>query len=309
MHERAIMKQITEEEFKAIIASHKTWLQCQHTFKEENPDTDRQADFSDTCLQNIDFAKEDLTFANFASADLRGANMAGMRLDFTDFTDANLSDAKLNNAKLSDAKFVDADLSNAQMTHTLLIDANFKGANLTNVDLSEAILHDANMRNANLFHTNLSYADLTGADLRCTKLTHANLYGANLSRANLNRATGIPKIKCPAADEFVGWNITQRHLIKLLIPEDAQRSSGTTNICRCSKAKVLGIFSLRGRKSDLLQVHSNSDGSLIYRIGETVEVLDNNGKSSFDENRWEECSTGILFFMSKKEALNYLNSK
>ena len=35
------------------------------------------------------------------------------------------------------------------------------------------------------------------------------------------------------------------------------------------------------------------------KTGETVEVPD------FDENRWNECSTGIHFFITRQEAVNY----
>ena len=34
-------------------------------------------------------------------------------------------------------------------------------------------------------------------------------------------------------------------------------------------------------------------------VGETVSVSD------FDENRWNECSTGIHFFITRDEAVRY----
>ena len=36
-----------------------------------------------------------------------------------------------------------------------------------------------------------------------------------------------------------------------------------------------------------------------YTVGETVEVKD------FDPDRWNECSTGIHFFMDRQEAVEY----
>ena len=45
--------------------------------------------------------------------------------------------------------------------------------------------------------------------------------------------------------------------------------------------------------------HSVFDENFIYRVGETVEVKD------FDENRWDECSTGIHFFITRGEAASY----
>lgn len=41
------------------------------------------------------------------------------------------------------------------------------------------------------------------------------------------------------------------------------------------------------------------DMSFTYRVGETVEVED------FDHDRWNECTTGIHFFITRIEAVEY----
>ena len=46
-------------------------------------------------------------------------------------------------------------------------------------------------------------------------------------------------------------------------------------------------------------LHLDHDKDFIYKVGEIVEVKD------FDENRWEECSTGIHFFLTRDEAVRY----
>ena len=83
-----------------------------------------------------------------------------------------------------------------------------------------------------------------------------------------------------------------------MIPEDAKRSSATTMKCRCDKAKVLDIENiLTGKK--IKKVSSNYDSDFVYRVGEIVSV------DNFDDNRWNECSTGIHFFMNRENAINY----
>lgn len=62
---------------------------------------------------------------------------------------------------------------------------------------------------------------------------------------------------------------------------------------------MLGIENLDGTPYPDIQVSSQYDSSFIYRVGETVEVPD------FDENRWNECSTGIHFFITRQEAVDY----
>ena len=64
-------------------------------------------------------------------------------------------------------------------------------------------------------------------------------------------------------------------------------------------AKVVAIQNIDGTDSGLSEVRSGYDHNFIYKIGETV-VVDN-----FDDNRWNECSTGIHFFITRQEAVEY----
>ena len=134
------------------------------------------------------------------------------------------------------------------------------------------------------------------ADLRDADLRDADLRGADLRGAK--HIPYVPMV-CPEEDAFIGWKKADNHIVKLLIPSDAKRSSSTGRKCRCSKSKVLAIYELDGTESKDTEVKSNFDNSFIYKVGETVEVAD------FDKNRWEECAKGIHFFMQRKEAIDY----
>ena len=48
------------------------------------------------------------------------------------------------------------------------------------------------------------------------------------------------------------------------------------------------------------KAHSDRDKEFLYVPGEIV-IPD-----SFDDNRWEECSNGIHFFITRQEAEEYL---
>ena len=174
-----------------------------------------------------------------------------------------------------------------------LRDADLTGADLRNANLTDANLRNANLTDADLRNANLRDADLTGADL-----TGANLTDANLRNANLNNCIISYPLNCPEIGSFVGWKKARGLIVKLEICEDALRSSSTTRKCRCSKAKVLAIETPDG-ESGPNQVASTFDENFIYRVGEIVEVND------FDVNRWEECSTGIHFFITRDEAVHY----
>lgn len=65
-----------------------------------------------------------------------------------------------------------------------------------------------------------------------------------------------------------------------------------------SEAEVLSIESLDGTKQ-YQEAVSSYDNSFAYNVGEVVKV------ENFDENRWEECSAGIHFFITREEAVRY----
>lgn len=147
---------------------------------------------------------------------------------------------------------------------------------------------------ANLRDANLSGADLSGANLR-----DANLRDANLRGAISDEYTAFFALQCPEKGAFVGYKRCGRYIVELEITKDALRSSATTRKCRCSKAKVISITNIDGTESGVESVPSNRDSNFIYRTGEIVSVPD------FDECRWNECSTGIHFFITREEAVNY----
>ena len=162
-------------------------------------------------------------------------------------------------------------------------------ADLRDVDLRGAYLCGADLRDANL-----RGADLRGADLRGAYLCDADLRGAES-----NEKTAMFALACPEEGEFIGWKKANGLIVKLLILADAKRSSATSRKCRCSKAKVLSIQTIDGDDTEQPYVASDHDKRYFYRVGETVEVAD------FDENRWNECSTGIHFFITREEAVRY----
>ena len=177
-------------------------------------------------------------------------------------------------------------------------------------DGKRANLRDANLRGADLRDADLRGADLCGANLYGADLCGANLYGADLRGADLCGAKNIDKLtwninsafyplQCPESGSYTAYKKASKRIVELLIPADAKRSSATSRKCRASKAVVVSITTLDGNQCEENQVCSDHDHSFIYTVGEIVEVKD------FDENRWNECSTGIHHFITRAEAVKY----
>ena len=199
----------------------------------------------------------------------------------------------------------------ADLDGAYLRGADLDGANLRGADLDGANLRGANLRGADLDGANLRGADLRGADLRVAYLRGADLDGANLRGADLRVAylrgadLGVAKnipyipLACPSDGAFIGWKKVSGKLVKLEIPEGARRSSATTQKCRCDKAKVLAITDIDGRNPIDEILNTSQDVELLYKVGEMVYP------DGFDENRWNECSHGIHFFIDKQDAINW----
>ena len=168
-------------------------------------------------------------------------------------------------------------------------------------DLRDADLRYADLRDANLCNADLCNADLCCANLRYANLRYADLCNADLCCANLRYAENVPFIPyaCPDFGKFIGYKKASGCIVELEIPEDAKRLSATTRKCRCNKAKVLRILNYDRTVADVTEVRSNYNSTFVYKVGDIVSV------DNFDEDRFNECSTGIHFFINFQEAVDY----
>jgi len=150
-------------------------------------------------------------------------------------------------------------------------------------------------------------ANLRGADLCDANLLDANLLGANLCEANLRGANLRDAKNAEHAQaqtyivpegSIIGWKKAYSPdggycIVKLRIPEDAKRSNATGRKCRAEFADVLEIIGAE-------YAVSNYDTDFKYEVGKRVTP------NKFNENRWDECSNGIHFFITRIEAEAYI---
>lgn len=191
--------------------------------------------------------------------------------------------------------------------------ADFSEMTLGGVDLRGALLFGADFHGANLFgaclvNANLSRADLTGTSFK----------GAILHNTYMRGAVGDPQIPiaCPDTGSFIAWKRCVRitadmtsdsmHgwknsvIVKLLIPEDARRTSNQMGECRADKAVVLEMQSLDGEVLPDKAALSIYDKSTPYVVGETVYAKGYTGE------RFTQWTPGIYFYITRQEAVDYL---
>ena len=217
-----------------------------------------------------------------------------------DLSGAYLGGADLRGAYLSGAYLRGADLSGAYLSGANLGGANLGGANLGGADLRGADLRGADLRGADLGGAYLSGAYLSGADLSGAYLSGANLGGANLGGAeNIDKLSPysiVPEVGAFTAFKKVYWG-GEPCIATLEIPADAKRvSTPVGRKCRAEFAKVIRI---EREGVEIAEALSSHDETFVYRPGETVKP------DRFDPNPLVECSNGIHFFITRREAEEY----
>ena len=158
-------------------------------------------------------------------------------------------------------------------------------------------VEEAIRQQVDLSYSDLSYSDLRCSDLSGSDLRDSDLRDSNLSDSEYDEGTAFFALQCPEEGEFIAWKKVKGCIVKLLIPADAQRSSATSRKCRASKAHVLAIYDKDGNEKT--SVVSDSYVTTTYKVGEDVLP------DSWDDDRWDECSHGIHFFITRREAELY----
>ncbi len=150
------------------------------------------------------------------------------------------------------------------------------------------IENDPDGKRANLRGANLRGADLCGADLCDADLSGANLRGANLRGADLSGANLTHFQICPEEGSFIAWKkLLDGVVCKLEIPAEAKRTSSLVGRkCRAEFARVL--------EGEGISYYGGT-----YTVGEIVRP------DSYDDDIRIECSHGIHFFITRKEAEEY----
>ena len=152
-----------------------------------------------------------------------------------------------------------------------------------------ANLYGANLEGANFYRANFYRANLEGANFYRANLEGANFYRANLKEANLERAR-LPHFQiCPEEGDFIAWKKVREGVLKLLIPAAAKRTSSLVG----RKCRAEFVVVLEGSGT------SRHDNKTVYESGMTVYP------DKYDDDIRVECTSGIHFFMTRKEAEEY----
>ena len=206
------------------------------------------------------------------------------------------------NIDLRSAYLRGADLRGADLEGVTLRGADLRSAYLRGADLRGADLEGATLRSAYLRGVDLKKADLRGADLEGADLQGADLQGADLQDTNYDYSTSGLNSVCPEEGSFICWGKKSNYLVKMKVPVDARRSSATARKCRAEFVEVLQILHVNGEsfenvnKIEHIKYYNNNHIATVYEVGKVTRC------DKWCQDRWDECSGGIHFFVTRHEA-------
>lgn len=236
--------------------------------------------------------------------------------------ECNLSSLNIKNRNLKRARFYNCDMNKMKINHCDMSHTHFSLSNMKHIFFENCNFLDMDFIESNLKGAHFFESKLVNVDLMNSNLSNAEIRDCELKNIRANSYTSFYSLQCPEEGSFIGFKkasifvpdvISENYIVtnmkiwtpqpvivKLQITEDSLRSSATSRKCRCSKAKVLSISYLDGTECPKGTIaHSHYNSNFTYKVGDILEI------KNFDKNRWEECSTGIHFFITREEAVNY----
>lgn len=270
---------ISSKKFKSIMAAHAKYLAGKAGGK------------------RVIFKNVELT-GSFSDIDFSKASFDGVTAKYVTFIDCKFNKCHFD----EDCDFASADFNECELTDIETNSGtNFAGASFDKCNMKNAICYGANFRDTSFWNTDLTNVKMYEADF-----TNADFTRCKLDNIMYDELTAGIALACPEQGPFVAFKKAHlyngdRCIVKLYVPAEAERSSATTRKCRVSKAKVVAVYKIEGGIYTPVKqnAYSNHTNSFVYKLGSTVSV------KNFDKNRWNECSTGIHCFITKREAALY----
>lgn len=284
------MRDIGLEEIERVLERHRHWQAKDCENWQEMRAVFKDVRFVDLVLNRYDFIRVKFENVTFVGGCFCCCCFSATQMKEVTFKSVRLIDCEFNGATIDSCDFRCCYCIGDSFDCCFISDSSFYGSFLTLTHFDYGRIARTSFRNTN-----------------CSgKVGFSNVTFIAMNKKDFPL---VPMI-CPSEGAFIGWKkvkIAPREdgIVKLLIPADAKRCSAGGKKCRCDKAIVLGIWRLSYDESclkeEIEEAYSFYDHLFRYKRG---DVITPTGKS-FDDNRWEECSSGIHFFVDKQVAIDY----
>ena len=307
-------KEIDNVKFAELATQHKKYLDWHrsHGNSDEYLEIyDNKLRMENACLQKMTIRGAELDYAGFHD---------------TDFNSTIFEQCSANNARITGCVSLSDELKqctviNSRISSTNIYSLNIKYGSFKDTGLSASMLRtclfeyvdmrstgfiDSHLNNVSFYDCNFADAVFQGCYMNATfvrcNLSGVKFYDSAVQFMGLVDCENVPQelinqTRIVPDGEFIAYKSLRDNLIAtLLIPADAKRSNATGRKCRASKAKVIKIETPDGKERTYGE--SWHDPSFIYRTGDMVYP------NKFNDDRWNVCSHGIHFYMTREECLN-----
>lgn len=254
--------------------------------------------------------KEDYSFMNFT-----GKNIENRVFSTTEYekgiTNLNFTLSTIKNVLMDDLGIASCTLKfcrvqNSKFNKLYLKKVRFESVEFRNVDFTGCRFYDCIFESCSFYACNFNEAIISDKLFKSCSFDYNTLFirqvcPENGSYIGYKKAYtfAVDKKKDPITDILYPVSVDYLPVIvKLRITDDSKRSSATSKKCRASKCEVVSITNIHETVSYNL-AFSSHDPSFVYEVGKVIEVED------FDEDRWNECSTGIHHFLNREDAVDY----
>ena len=311
---------ITTDDFSKLLNySNDRRICCNEKFRDFKVTTNNICRFCGGEVEDYTCTDSDnLAILNTVFIDCEFLNCEFHKIFFSNvnFINCQISNTKFIYTKMSNCKLISTSLHDCEFLNSRFLFDNFIKSEIVKCNFGHCLLSNIQFSNVDLNNCNFGDVDFNliyflGCCLDSISIAYMEAYWVcekiiKFLDCHIEHCTGLPYIPmtCPEKGSFIGYKkaIESENnfmvIVKLQIPAKAKRSSGTRRKCRCSEAKVLSITSPDGKEKYDTAV-SDFDNNFKYKVGDIIKVDD------YDENRFNDCSRGIHFFMNREEAVEY----
>ena len=269
--------------------------------------------FDDAMMKRTTFSGAEVYDCSFVYTSMRSACVRN-----TSFENCNFSRALMCNMTYDGVSFIGCDIDGASLSASSFNDVRFEHCTMTSCSVADSQIYGSTFLHVDAFRSSFCGSSFGGT--KFTDCCLASTFFGNIavtdsvvSSCRLNGAVFAPEgcgsflfDNCyinhttiglhPAPEgDLIGWGWKGGSLVKLLIPADSERSCGTDRKHRCRYAVVLSVDGTDTKTAET--VHGCTVTQ--YIPGQEVHC------DYWDKDRWNTCSGGIHFFLTKDEALAY----
>ena len=242
-------------------------------------------------LQNTDFSRMKILDIDLSNIDISNSS----------FNKMIIQNIKINNVKMEQCSFKGTKFNNIYFNNVKASFSNFSTTDMNNIHINESEFDNTIFYNVMIDKLKTNYTDFYSAEFIDSKIKHSHMINTMLENTvmkNLNN-DAFPEICPPIGRSFIGYKKVKDKILTLEILKDSKRVSLIYDNCRCNKAKVIKIEEMDGSTSNITEIASDYNMHFIYKLNQVVQ------SPTFNENRFDEFTDGIHFYMSKNQAKNF----